>query len=110
MDPQTKIFSKSDALVSAVLIFAWFLNLDAARGTDMTVSVNLHSGSLKKAGLGSLFGASAIAGGTSGYYLSNSIINVAQSQGRIGENGSNPFSTEAVAPVIRGKGVRMLCR
>ena len=37
------------------------LQLGAARLTDMTVSVNLHGGALKKAGQGSLFGASAIA-------------------------------------------------
>lgn len=81
-----------------------------ARALDMTVSVAQRGGALKKAGLGSLFGASALAGGTSASNLSNSILYVAQSQGRIGENGSNPFSTEAVAPVIRGKGVKMMCR
>jgi len=37
-------------------------------------------------------------------------VNVAASQGRIGENGSNPFSTEAIAPILRGTGVRMVCR
>lgn len=84
--------------------------LTSSHAGDLTVNVAARGGSLKKAGLGSLFGASAVAGGTQKYYLSNSILFVAQSQGRIGENGSNPYSTEAVAPVIRGTGTKMMCR
>lgn len=91
----------------------WLLLLSLSfdgHAVDLTVSVTQRGGALKKAGLGSLFGAAALAGGTSRYYLSNSLMFVAQSQGRIGENGSNPFSTEAVAPILRGTGVKMMCR
>lgn len=83
-----------------------------APGTyTMTVDLSSPSGrKLKKPGLGALFGVSSIAGGTSVELLRGSIINTSASQGRIGENGSNPFSTEAVAPILRQAGSRMVCR
>ena len=82
----------------------------AAGKSVITVDLTHLGGPLKKAGLGSLFGVSSLAGGTPKALIAGSLLNVSASQGRIGENGSNPFSTEAVAPIIRGTGAHMICR
>lgn len=77
----------------------------------MNVDLNNNQGALKKPGLGSLFGVSGVAGGlTDGYLYTGALLTVSASQGRPGENGSNLFSTERVAPLIRGKGIKMICR
>ncbi len=97
----TKVFS-----VSAILLIIF-----STSASDITIDFTKKGGPLKKAGVGSLFGVSAISGGFADKTrIDNSLIIVSASQGRIGENGSNPFSTDAIAPIIRGTGVKMVCR
>ena len=79
--------------------------------SEMTVDLGNQGGAIKKTGLGNLFGVSSIAGGISNKsLLSNALTVVSASQGRIGENGSNPYSTDAIAPILKGTGVKMICR
>lgn len=99
------------SLVLALALLTPLLASQPAHATDVLVNLTARGGALTKAGLGSLFGVSSISGGPSDRSLiTNSLLFVSASQGRIGENGSNPFSTEAVAPIIRGTGARMICR
>ncbi|RYD21047.1 MAG: hypothetical protein EOP88_12830, partial [Verrucomicrobiaceae bacterium] len=74
------------------------------------VDATNRNGTLTKAGLGSLFGAISINGGTSKPHLQDSLLFVAQAQARIGDNGGNAYSTQSIAPVIRGTGVKVMCR
>lgn len=76
----------------------------------LTVDATNRNGTLTKAGLGSLFGAISINGGTSKPHLQDSLLFVAQAQARIGDNGGNAYSTQSIAPVIRGTGVKVMCR
>jgi hypothetical protein len=79
--------------------------------SDMTVDLTKRGGPIKKTGLGNLFGVANIAGGIANKsLLSDALVVVSASQGRIGENGSNPYSTDAIAPLLRGTGVKMICR
>lgn len=94
-----------------VLLLTFLLRIVAGNATDMTVDMTKKAGPIKKIELGNLFGVSSIAGGISDKtLLSQGISLVSSSMGRPGENASNPYSTDAVAPIIRGTGVKMICR
>ncbi len=79
-------------------------------GATLTVNAAQRGGSLKKAGLGSLFGIVTNNVGPWTYYLTNSFLFVSEHQSRIGEGTTIPPSTSAVAPVIRGTPIKMMCR
>ena len=81
-----------------------------AIASDMTVDLTHLGGPLKKGGLGTLFGVSTIAGGTTPSLVNKTILHITASQGRVTDNGSNPYSTDSIAPLIRGKGIGMMCR
>ncbi len=76
----------------------------------MTVNLSQRGGVLKKAGLGSLFGIVTNNVGAWKYYLTNSFLFVSEHQNRIGEGATIPSGTTAVAPVIRGTKIKMMCR
>ena len=99
-----KSFFLAGALLASVALAA------PAPASDLVVDLSHRGGTLKKAGLGSLFGVSNIADGTPANLISGSILNVTTSQGHPDSLGSNPFGTEVVAPLIRGTGTRMMCR
>ena len=78
--------------------------------SDLTVDLTARGGPLKKGGLGTLFGISTIAGGTPSNLVKNTILHITASQGRVADHGSNPYSTDSIAPLIRGKGIGLMCR
>lgn len=84
--------------------------LHEAIGGTITVSVGSRTGPLKKAGLGSLFGIVTNNVGPWKYYMTNAFLFVSEHQNRIGEGTTIPSGTTAVAPVIRGSNIKMMCR
>ncbi|MGC3958381.1 MAG: CBM35 domain-containing protein [Verrucomicrobiota bacterium] len=82
----------------------------SVQAATLTLNVDQRGGDLKKAGLGTLFGVVSNNVGPWKFYLTNSLLFVSEHQGRIGDNGRVPPSTEAVAPVIRGTKIKMICR
>lgn len=101
---------RSRSLVLAAALLACISIPVPAYASDIVVDLSHRSGALKKAGLGSLFGVSAIGSGTPVELTSGSLVNVISSESHPGTGASNPFSTEAVAPLIRGTGTRLMCR
>ncbi len=97
-------------LLASAFLFLSVAALPPANASDMTIDLTQRNGALKKGGLGTLFGISTIAGGTPSNLISNTIVNITASQGRASDNGSNPYSTDSIAPLIRGKGIRLMCR
>ncbi len=97
-------------LLASACIFCSMASLPQAQASDMTVDLTQRSGPLKKGGLGTLFGISTIAGGPPSNLIGNTIMNTTASQGRVSDKGSNPYSTDSIAPLIRGKGIRLMCR
>jgi hypothetical protein len=108
---RTNITSKIGAQISAWLILVMLLPLGAAvRANTLTVNVAQKGGSLKKAGLGSLFGIVTNNVGAWKYYMTNSFLFISEHQTRIGEGTTIPCGTTGVAPVIRGSQIKMMCR
>ena len=99
---------KKRILFSLLIIF---LILNASAQSIMTVDLTKRSGSIKKTGMGNLFGVSNIAGGISDKTLiSDAFTFVSSSQGWIGVGTSNPFNTNSVGPILKGTDVKMVCR
>jgi hypothetical protein len=94
----------------------WVLSLlltlaGASRAATLTVNLAARGGSLKKAGLGDLFGITTnSAVGPWRYYLTNAFLFVSEHQTRIGEGLTVPCSTSAVGPLLRGTKVKLMCR
>ncbi len=84
--------------------------IPSAVASQMTVDLAHPGAPLKKGGLGTLFGITTIAGGPAPTLIENTIYNTTASQGRAADNGSNPYSTDSIAPLIRGKNIRLMCR
>ncbi len=82
----------------------------AAHASQMTVDLAKPGAPLKKGGLGTLFGITTIAGGTPANHVDGTILHITASQGLASQNGSNPYSTDSIAPLIRGKGIGLMCR
>ncbi len=79
--------------------------------STMTVDLTKRTAApLKKGGLGSLFGVGNVGNQLPPTLLDNSILWITAHQGRLSGNGSDPFSTDSVAPLIRGTGIKMMCR
>ena len=76
----------------------------------MIVDLSKRGAPLKKGGLGSLFGVGTVAGPLPAPLLGRSILWITAHQGRASDNGSDPFSTDSVAPILRGTDIRMMCR
>jgi hypothetical protein len=91
----------------AILVGA---GLTSHGANQMTVNLSQRSGGLKKAGLGSLFGVVTNNSGPWTYYLTNAFLFVSEHQTRIGEGTRIPPGTSAVASVIRGTPIHMMCR
>ena len=81
-----------------------------SQASPMTIDLTKRGGPLKKGGLGSLFGVGAVAGPLPAPLLDNSILWITSHQGRVSDHGSDPFSTDSVAPIIRGTDIKMMCR
>ena len=78
--------------------------------TTMTVDLAQRGAPLKKGGLGSLFGVGDVGNHLPAPLINNSILWITAHQGRVSDNGSDKFSTDSVAPLIRGTGIKMMCR
>lgn len=78
--------------------------------STMNVDLTQRGGQLKKGGLGSLFGVGNVGNPIPSQLLNNSILWITAHQGRVSDNGSDKFSTDSVAPLIRGTGIKMMCR
>ena len=94
----------------AILIFLG-LNLNAQQKQVMTVDFNAKGGVLKKPGLGDLFPVYDF--GTSAKYkelVDGIFLNVVTSQGMADSYQSNIFSTDVVAPIIKGTDARLIAR
>lgn len=88
-----------------------FLIISNGLAATLTVNVAQRGGSLKKAGLGDLFGITTnSAVGAWRYYMTNSTLFVSEHQTRIGEGTTVPCSTSAVGPLLRGTKIKMMCR
>lgn len=94
----------------AAFLAVLFFSSIAANAATMTVSVSQKGGALKKAGLGSLFGIVTNNVGNWKYYMTNSFLFVSEHQNHFGEGMAIPSGTAAVAPVIRGTRIKMMCR
>ena len=79
-------------------------------GSNMTVDLTKRGAPLKKGGLGSLFGVGTVGAPVPAQLLDHSILWITSHQGHPGATGSDPFSTDAVAPIIRGTDIKMMCR
>ena len=96
--------------LTVAIAFAGLVGVPTAFATDMTVDLTKVGAPLKKGGLGTLFGVSTIAGGLPTNLLQNTILHTTASQGLPSQNGSNPYSTDSIAPQLRGKGIGLMCR
>src|ERR1039457_6729886 len=105
-----RIFNGNSAQNWVLLMIVLLLHFGGAVRTN-TLTVNVaKSGSLKKAGLGSLFEIVTNNVGAWKYYMMNSFLYVSEPQTRIGEGTSISSGTSVVAPVIRGSKIRMMWR
>ena len=84
--------------------------MGTAFASQMSVDLTKLGAPLKKGGLGTLFGITTIAGGTPANRVDGTILHITASQGLATQNGSNPYSTDSIAPLIRGKGIGLMCR
>ncbi len=100
-------FSRKPTLL---LLASSLLVASAASASDMTVDLTQRKGPLLKGGLGTLFGISTIAGGTTPSLITDTTLHITASQGRAADNGANPYSTDSIAPLIRGKNIGLMCR
>jgi hypothetical protein len=93
------------------LAFFCFSLVNESQAVTLTVNVAARGGSLKKAGLGDLFGITTnSAVGAWRYYMTNSFLFISEHQTRIGEGTAVPCSTSAVGPLLRGTKIKMMCR
>ena len=78
--------------------------------STMTVDFNAAAGELHKPGLGSLFGAVDLAGGTDKGLLDATTLTLSAPMDRPGQVGANPFSLARVAPLVRGTDAKLIVR
>ncbi len=97
-------------LVLTALVLLQFTCGSPLQASNMTVDLTHRGAPLKKGGLGSLFGVGTVGGSLPPSLLDNSILWITSHQGRASDNGSDPFSTDSVAPMIRGTDIKMMCR
>ena len=109
IDSSLTPFSSRRRISRFILILVALACFQVSAGT-LTVNVAQRGGNLKKAGLGSLFGIVTNNVGAWKYYMTNSFLFVSEHQNRLGEGTTIPSGSTAVAPVIRGTKIKMMCR
>ena len=96
--------------LTAILASVALMCAASAYASQMKVDLSKPGAPLKKGGLGTLFGITTIAGGTSADRIDGTILHITASQGLPSQDGLNPYSTDSIAPLIRGKGIGLMCR